>query len=92
MKPQFDEKNTTICGVSFDTVEENHAFRQKCDFPYALLSDTTKALATAYGAADDGSASHPKRITVIVSKEGRIARVFDTVKPAEHPQEVLAAI
>jgi peroxiredoxin Q/BCP len=92
LKPKFDAKKATVCGVSFDTVEENRAFREKFDFPYALLCDTDKQLGIALGAAADDSAKNAKRITVVISADGLIRHVFDTVKPAEHPQEVLAAI
>lgn len=92
MKPEFDAKNATICGVSFDTVEENRAFREKFSYPFALLCDTDKMLGIALGAAADDSAKHAKRITVVISADGLVSHVFDTVKPAEHPQEVLAAI
>jgi len=34
MKPEFDEKNAVICGVSFDTVDDNRAFRKKFDYPF----------------------------------------------------------
>ncbi|MGK0204975.1 MAG: peroxiredoxin Q/BCP [Planctomycetota bacterium] len=92
MKLKFDAKKAVICGVSFDTVADNHAFREKFELPYSLLCDTDKLLGIALGAADDDSATHAKRITVVISADGKVSHVFGTVKPAEHPQEVLAAI
>lgn len=92
MKPEFDAKNAVICGVSFDTVEDNHAFRKKFDYPFALLCDTDKQLGIALGAAADASATHAKRITVVIGADGNVRHVFGTVKPAEHPQEVLASL
>jgi peroxiredoxin Q/BCP len=32
------------------------------------------------------------RSTVIIDPEGRVARVFERVSPAEHPAEVVAAL
>ena len=81
-----------ICGVSFDTVEENRAFRAKFDFPYALLCDTDKQLGVACGAAADASAGYPNRITVVIGPDGDVRRVYDAVKPAEHPRQVLDAL
>ena len=92
MKSKFDAKNTVVCGVSFDSVEANHAFRQKFDFPYSLLCDTEKQLGIACGDAADDGAAYAQRITVLVGPDGNIKQVFDAVKPAEHPEEVLAAI
>ena len=81
-----------ICGVSFDSVAENRAFRQKLDFPFPLLCDTERTLGLACGAADDAQASHARRITVVVGPDGKVVRVFDAVKPQEHAREVLAAL
>ena len=92
MKPEFDAKNAVICGVSFDTVADNHAFREKFDLPFALLCDTDKQLCIACGAAADASAGYPNRITVVIDKTGQVQQVFTDVKPANHPQEVLAVV
>jgi thioredoxin-dependent peroxiredoxin len=92
LKSAFDAKNAVICGVSFDSVEDNAAFRKKFDFPFSLLCDTDKQLSQALGAAADASATHPKRITVVVAPDGKISKSFLTVKPAEHPQEVLGSL
>ena len=40
LKPEFDQRNVVLCGVSFDDVAANRAFREKCEFPYSLLCDT----------------------------------------------------
>jgi peroxiredoxin Q/BCP len=92
LKPEFDAKNAVICGVSFDTVEENRAFRQKFDYPYALLCDTEQRLGEACGAVREGGSNNAKRITVVIGDDGKVRKVFDTVSPAEHPQEVLASL
>jgi len=53
------------------------------------LSDESKAMSIAYGAADANSA-RSSRISVLISPDGKIAKVYATVKPADHPDEVLA--
>jgi len=78
-----------VLGVSFDTPEDNGKFRTKFDFPYDLLSDTDKASSIAYGAAEADS-EKPKRVSVLIGSDGRIAAAYATVKPADHPDEVLA--
>ena len=45
-----------------------------------------------YGAAASADQEHPKRISYLIDPEGRIARVYGAVKPAEHPDEVLASL
>ena len=92
MKPQFDEKDAVLCGVSFDSVADNHAFREKFGFPYALLCDTDKQLGIACGAAADQRAGYPSRITVVIGPDRVVRAVYPQVKPADHPQQVLDAL
>ena len=79
-----------VLGVSFDTPQENLAFRQKFNFPFDLLSDTKRAMGIAYGAAEAADAKHARRISYLIDANGKIAKVYDPVKPAEHPDQVLA--
>ena len=46
-------------------------------------------MSKAYAAAGEGAA-RPKRVSVLIGPDGRVVRRYDTVVPAEHPQEVLA--
>ena len=78
-----------VLGVSFDTPEDNGAFRSKFDFPYDLLSDTDKSASIAYGAAEADS-EKPKRVSVLIGTDGKVAAAYDIVKPADHPDEALA--
>ena len=82
--------NCVVLGVSFDSPNANKAFRDKFDFPYDLLSDTGKTASVAYGAAADTAAKNAARISVLIGPNGRIAASYGTVKPAEHPDQVLA--
>jgi peroxiredoxin Q/BCP len=76
-------------GVSLDSPESNKAFQAKFDFPYDLLCDTDKTMSIAYGAAT-ADASRASRISYLIDAEGRVLKAYDTVKPAGHPDEVLA--
>jgi len=92
LKPEFDQKDAVICGVSFDTVEENRAFREKFDYPYALLCDPEQQMGKSYDACREAGSSNAKRITVVIGPDGNVRSVYDTVKPDEHPREVLASL
>ena len=81
-----------ILGASFDTPEENKAFKEKFDFPFDLLCDADRNVGLAYGAADSASAGHPARISYQIDPQSRIARVYASVTPADHPGEVLGDI
>ena len=88
----FSSRNAVIVGVSCDSPADNRAFRDKFDFPFDLLCDEDRAVSMRYGAAESADQGHPKRISYLIDPEGRIARVYGKVVPAEHPDEVLAAL
>ena len=79
-----------ILGASFDSVAGNAAFAKKFDYPFKLLCDVDRKLGLAYGACADPSAGYASRISYLIDEQGKIARVYAKVKPADHPAEVLA--
>ena len=78
-----------ILGASFDTPDENRAFKEKFDFPFDLLCDVDRKVGLAYGATDSADAGYPARVSFLIDPEGRVARAYGSVKPAAHPGEVL---
>ena len=79
-------------GASFDTVEENRAFAEKFDFPYPLLSDTDRALGIAYKACEDASDGYARRITYVISPEGKIEQAIETSDPGGQADELLQTL
>jgi peroxiredoxin Q/BCP len=77
-------------GISCDSPAENLAFQQKFDFPYDLLCDQDLAVSVAYGAAESTDAPRSGRISYLIGADGKIAKVYAKVVPAEHPDQVLA--
>ena len=75
--------------MSFDTPEANRAFQQKFGFPYDLCSDTDKSASIAFGVSE-ASDPRPKRMSVLVGPDGKVAAAYEKVTPADHPDEVLA--
>jgi len=78
--------------VSFDSVEDNAAFAEKFEFPFALLCDTQRVAGMAYGACDNPNAGTASRISYLIDEQGRIAKVYAKVSAREHPAQVLADI
>jgi cyanobactin maturation PatA/PatG family protease len=78
-----------ILGVSLDTVADNAAFARHHRFPFALLSDTNRAICTAYDACTDAQAQPMTRLTYIVGPDGRILYVIHNVNAPEHPVAAL---
>ena len=78
-----------ILGISFDTQQANAAFAKKFNYNFPLLCDTDRKIGLAYGACDDPKAPSAKRISYLIGADGKVKKAYGTVKPAEHPAEVL---
>ena len=92
----FGEADAVVVGVSPDTVKSHDKFRAKYDLTFPLASDESKAMLEAYGVWVEKSMYGRKymgveRTTVLIDREGRIARIWSKVKVPGHVEEVLAA-
>jgi peroxiredoxin Q/BCP len=76
-------------GVSIDPCADNKAFCEKFSFPYDLLSDPDTSMSVAYG-VDITDSGRTSRRSVLVGPDGKIVKTYAEVKPADHPDEVLA--
>jgi thioredoxin-dependent peroxiredoxin len=85
----FRKRGVEILGVSFDAPDTNAEFVKAERFPFRLLSDQDRKLATAVGAADDQIAAVARRVSYVVGPDGRVRKVYGTVTPASHAKEVL---
>ena len=70
-------------------MEDNAAFAKKFNYNFPLLCDTDRKIGMAYGACDDPKAGSAKRISYLIGADGKIKKAYASVKPAEHPAEVL---
>jgi peroxiredoxin Q/BCP len=89
--------NAVVLGVSPDSVKSHKKFRAKNALPYNLLVDEGHALAERYGIWVEKSLYGVKymgvqRTTVILDKQGRIARIFPKVQLDGHVEEVATAV
>ena len=82
---------TEIVGVSLDSVDSHKKFKEKYHLPFPLLSDKDKRIATAYGVLKEGGTS-ASRVTFIIDKKGKIAKIFPKVDVNIHTSEVIAAL
>lgn len=86
-----------VLGVSADTVKSHVKFTDKYQLPFPLLSDPEAIVANAFGAWGEKVFMGRKyqgmhRVTFLIGRDGRIAKVWDAVKPEAHAAEVLAAL
>ena len=87
----FKELNAQILGVSLDDVDSHKAFAENHGLPFPLLADTDGVVSSAYGVKTRMlGMTVAKRQTFLVGPDGRIAKHYAEVKPAEHAQQVLA--
>jgi peroxiredoxin Q/BCP len=89
--------NAVVMGISPDSMKSHQKFKEKYQLPYRLLVDESHKLADTYDIWKEKSLYGVKylgveRTTVIIDKEGRIAKVFHKVKVPGHVQEVAEAI
>ncbi len=82
-----------VIGVSPDSPRSHDAFAAKYRLPFTLVSDEDHAIAEAYGVWREKSMYGRKyygvvRTTFVIDRDGRIAKVFEKVKPAGHSEEV----
>jgi thioredoxin-dependent peroxiredoxin len=88
---KYEKMNAVILGVSVDTAESHKEFCTKEDLSFKLLSDADTAVSTKYGSVMEyNGAKLSARNTFVIDPEGKIAKVFMSVKPAGHSEEVLS--
>lgn len=95
--PRFGEMNAEIFGVSPDSAKSHRKFRQKFGLPYRLLVDEEHRLADTYGIWKEKknfgiTYMGVERTTVLIDREGRIAKIFPKVKVDGHVEEVAEAV
>jgi len=95
--PRFEAGGAVVLGVSPDDVKSHVKFKKKYGLPFTLLADTEKEAAQAYGVWKEKSMYGRKymgveRTTFLIDAKGKVARVFEKVKPAGHAAEVQEAL
>lgn len=94
---KFKRAGIEILGVSVDSVKKHTKFVEKYSLPFTLLSDENKGIVEAYkvwglkkfmGREYMGT----QRVSYLINPEGKIAKVYEKVKPEDHADEVLADV
>ena len=91
------DRDAEVWGVSVLGSGSKQAFKAKFGLPFTLLADENHEVAERYGTwvqKENYGRKYwgVKRSTFLVDPQGRIARVWPTVKPEGHAAQVLAAI
>lgn len=83
---RFAKIDTVILGISTDPVDLQDKFTSKEKLNFPLFADTDKKVTTAYGALNPKG--YANRYTFVIDKQGVLRKVYTTVSPAKHPDEV----
>ena len=82
--------NAVVLGVSSQDNDSHRAFTSKFELPFLLLPDTDHKIAQAFGVPVH--LGFAKRVTFLIDKDGKIAKVWPDVDPNEHAEAVVAAL
>lgn len=93
--PKFKKMDAVVFGVSVDSVKKHAKFAEKYELPFTLLSDEAKEMVNAYGVWAKKKFMGREymgtmRMSFLIDPKGKIAKIYETVKPELHPDEVLA--
>ncbi len=91
---KFKGKNVQVFGVSADSVQSHGKFAQKFKLPFPLLADPDKKMLAAYGVWGEKKFMGKtylgiNRTSFLIDPNGKVAKIYPKVKPAEHAEEVL---
>ncbi len=93
----FKKRNTSILGISADSVKSQKSFCDKQNFPFSILSDPDKevinlfeaiGIKKMYGREYEGIL----RVSYLIDENGLIEKAYAKVKPKDHAKEVLKDI
>ncbi|MFN5857012.1 MAG: peroxiredoxin [Pseudanabaenaceae cyanobacterium] len=86
---EYTSKNVVILGVSADDTASHQAFTTKFNLNFPLLADPNRELITAF---DVDGGGYAKRVTYVISPEGKIIYVDSAVNTTTHASDILAKL
>lgn len=90
----FKKMGITVFGISTDSVKSHKKFEEKYELPFTLLSDEKKEVVEAYGVWGlkkfmGREYMGTNRWSFLIDPEGKISKLYQEVKPADHAEQVL---
>ncbi|HKP04788.1 MAG TPA: peroxiredoxin [Chthoniobacterales bacterium] len=87
---KYQGADAVVLGVSVDSAQSHKDFCAKEGLNFKLLADPDGKTVAAYGSGMEyKGAKMAARNTFLIDPQGKIAKVYAAVKPAEHSDEVL---
>lgn len=95
--PKFKRSQAVVLGVSVDAIKKHAKFVTKYELPFTLLADEEKKVVELYGVWTKKKFMGREymgilRTSFLIAPNGKIAKVYEDVKPMEHALEVLKDI
>jgi peroxiredoxin Q/BCP len=88
--PVLKRMGVAVLGISLDDVKSHREFAEKYHLPFPLLTDRQGEVARRYGSLWSlGPIRFAKRHTLIIDPAGNIAKVYRSVSPKRHSDEVI---
>ena len=90
----FKRMKVNVFGVSKDTPKSHKKFAEKYSLPFTLLSDPAMEMMDKYGAfvvkkMYGKEVRGTNRISYLIGRDGKVAKVYPEVDPASHALELL---
>ncbi|TXL02865.1 hypothetical protein BMR07_16740 [Methylococcaceae bacterium CS1] len=87
---KFAQLNTKVIGISTDNSKSHLSFSKKQSLAFTLLADPDGKVSATYGALFKlGPVKFCKRHSFIISPDGKIMKIYRSVSPRLHSQELL---
>lgn len=94
---ELQKLGLVVLGVSKDNEKSHKKFSDKYNLPFLILSDESTEMIQSYGAW-----RHKKfmgreymgieRMSVLIDEKGKIAKIYEDVKPKLHTEEVMGDV
>ncbi|MBP9751892.1 MAG: thioredoxin-dependent thiol peroxidase [Candidatus Moranbacteria bacterium] len=86
-----------VLGVSVDPMKKHAKFVEKYSLPFTLLSDEEKMVVERYGVWGKKKFMGREymgtmRTTFLIDPKGKIAKIYENVKPDAHAEEILSDV
>lgn len=95
--PAFKKLDAVVLGVSVDAPAKHVKFIEKYQLPFTLLADVDKKIVEAYDVWGKKKFMGREymgtfRTSFLIDPQGKIAKIYEEVKPEQHAEEVLTDI
>ena len=87
---KYEAAGVKLFGVSKGSVKSHKKFADKHGLPFPLIADEDKVWGAAFGVGS--LLGMYKRVSFLIDKQGKIAKVYEDVDPGVHATQVLKDI